>query len=183
MPEHVNEKAKIRNKLVDYFDRKLTQQFIGTQLIELMQEYCDEALCDLPEHVKEEAKIRNINKRCARAKEDQLSRKKKALADSRRERLEESRGPVNMELIEQAGRRAVTINSRDWRMQDQRGEMELIGKMLVKGYFGNLKAIDFKIELFRVIPSFKTDLTWQANKSKIMKGDKSATDLGAYLSN
>ena len=68
--------------LVDYFDRKLTQQFIGTQLIELMQEYCDEALCDLPEHVKEEAKIRNINKRCARVREKQLSRKKKAQADS-----------------------------------------------------------------------------------------------------
>ena len=82
MPVHVNEKAKIRNKLVDYFDRKLTQQFIGTQLIELMQEYCDEALCDLPEHVKEEAKIRNINKRCARVQEKQLSRKKKAQADS-----------------------------------------------------------------------------------------------------
>ena len=63
LPEHVNEKVKIRNKLVDYFDRKLTQQFIGTQLIKLMQEYCDEALRDLPEHVKEEAKIRNINKR------------------------------------------------------------------------------------------------------------------------
>ena len=32
-----------------------------------------------------------------------------------------------------------------------------------------------------MIPSFKTDLTWQANKSKIMRADKSATDLGAYL--
>ena len=78
MPEHVNEKAKIRNKLVDYFDRKLSQQFIGTQLIELMQEYFDEALRDLPEHVKEKAKIHNINKRCARVREKQLSRKKKA---------------------------------------------------------------------------------------------------------
>ena len=75
----------------------------------------------------------------------------------------------------------MTVNSQDYRIQDQRGEMELIGKMLVKGYFGSLKAIDFKIELFRVIPSFKTDVTWQANKSKIMRADKSATDLGAYL--
>merc|ERR1711862_571914 len=113
--------------------------------------------------------------------EKELSRKKKELADSRRERLEESRGPVDMELISQAGSRALTVNSRDWRMNDQRGEMDLIGKMLVKGYFGAIRAIDFKTELFRVIPSFKTDATWQAGKSKIMKADKSATDLGAYL--
>merc|ERR1712060_743818 len=59
--------------------------------------------------------------------------------------------------------------------------MGLIGKMLIKGYYGSIPAIDFKIELFRVIPSFKTDATWQAGKSKIMRADKSATDLGAYL--
>ena len=49
--------------------------------------------------------------------------------------------------------------------------MELIGKMLAKGYYGAIRASDFKIELFRVIPSFKTDATWQAGKSKIMRAD------------
>ena len=176
------ENEGLKRKAAKHSDRKLTQQYIGTQLMELMEEYSDEALHDLPDHVKEKAKIRNINKRCAREKEKQLSRKKKDLADRRRERLEESRGPVDMELVAQAGRRALTVNSRDWRMNDQRAEMDLIDKMTVKGYFGSIRAIDFKLELFRVIPSFKTNATWQAGKSKIMKADKSATDLGAYLS-
>ena len=44
-------------------------------------------------------------------------------------------------------------------MQQQRGEMELVNKMTVKGYFGRLPIIDFKIELFHVITSFKIDVT------------------------
>ena len=169
-------------KAAKHSDRKMTQQYIGEQLMILMEEYSDEKLIDLPEDVKEKAKIGNINRRCARVKEKILSGKKQAQAADRRERLEEKRGPVNVELIELAGRRAITINSRDWRMQSQREEMNLVRKMWIKGYFGKLPANDFKTELFRVIPSFETNATWQAGKTKIMKADQTETDLGLYLS-
>ena len=39
--------------------------------------------------------------------------------------------------------------------------MELVNKMTVKGYFGRLPIIDFKIELFHVKTSFKIDVTFQ----------------------
>ena len=60
--------------------------------------------------------------------------------------------------------------------------MALIRKPLTKSYWNNnFKADVFKVELFRVIPSFESDEAWNSVKTKIPKKTGKDHDLGKHL--
>ena len=54
--------------------------------------------------------------------------------------------------------------------------------MLTKKYWLEIKSDRFKVDLFRVIPSFETDEAWAANKTAIGKASApDAINLGKHL--
>mmetsp|Transcript_976 Transcript_976/g.2263 ORF Transcript_976/g.2263 Transcript_976/m.2263 type:complete len:350 (+) Transcript_976:155-1204(+) len=145
-----------------------------------IESYSVDALADLPADVQRRIRISAINKSNARSQEDLLERRKAEVAERKRQRREEAGHSLDVGALKTAARGMLTEHSRGWKMRDDRAEMALIAEMLKKKYWRNLAAADFKVELFRVLPSFRSDDTWRATKTQILKKD-SPTDLGKYL--
>ncbi|EJK60201.1 hypothetical protein THAOC_19495 [Thalassiosira oceanica] len=170
-----------KSKPAKHADRKKTQAMVGPQLMELIDTYSAEAISSLPDDIKKKISIKEINKKDARTAERKLALQKRSRDEQLRPARVQNRGEVPVDELLQQGRSTRTKHTDEHAMRPVREENSAIDGKLVKTYWQRVPADQFKMEAFRVFPTFESPEAWKAGKTKMLKKTGEVYDIGAHM--
>lgn len=167
-----------KRKAAKPHDRKLTLGMIGPQLVKIALGYTNVLVDALPERWRE--RIRSINKTSATSIEKDVLARKREAAEQKRAR---KRTAVDLDKIREENHKdGDPITEHDKKWENNEDDVNgLIDKMLTKAYWRKeVDTKDFKVDLFRVFPSFESDAAWKAGKTAILEPSGKEHDVGEH---